>query len=155
MTEFFGRDWVLVLPESAAVLPRFGFGGGVGGVLVVALVVMRQPGAEHFKIDVAAINIDRAEDASVLVAALVLDADVFAEDKRRKMLLRLLPERLGLLGSVNSVKADFVLRVRRVEDRDRVAVRDLYDSPADLRKRRVRLRARPRVEGCYAALPRV
>ena len=97
----------------------------------------RQASAEHFKVDVESVNIDRAEDASVLVAALVLDADVLAEDKRRKMLLRLLPERLRLLWCVDSVKAYFVLRVRRVEDRDRVAVRDLYDSSADLRKCRV------------------
>ena len=132
MSELFGRDWVLVLPESAFVLPRFGFGGGIRGVIVVALVVVGEAIAEHFKIDVAAINVDRAEDASVLVALGVSDADVFAEDERRKMLFRLLPERLRLLWCVDSVKTYFVLRVRRVDDCDRVAVRDLYHATANL-----------------------
>ena len=136
---------------------------------------------DHFEVDVFAIGVDCAEDASVLVAALVSDADVFAEDERRKMLLRLLSESLMRFGCVDSVEADFVLGgggrrggrdgyppakgrprsgcprrgARPYRDQgERVAVGDLYDAAADFRKRRVGLRARPRVEGRYAALRR-
>ena len=109
MAVVFGWDGVGVGPEATAVFPRFGFGRGVDGVVVVALVVMRQTGAEHFKIDVRRADEDCAEDAPVFVAALVFDADIPAEDERRKTLLRLLPEGLVGFGSVDSVEADLVL----------------------------------------------
>ena len=69
------------------ILPRFGFGGGVGGSGVEALVMPRQTGAEHFKVDVEFVNVDGAEDATVLIALGVLDVDILAEDERRKILL--------------------------------------------------------------------
>ena len=51
-------------------------------------------GAEHFKVYVLAVDKDDAEDASVLVALGVFDADILAGDKRGKMLARGFAERL-------------------------------------------------------------
>ena len=109
MAELLGWDGVGVGPEAATILPRFGFGGGVGGRGVETLVVPGKPGADHFEVDVETVDVDRAEDASVLVAALVSDADVFAEDKGGKVLLRFLPESLMRFRRVNSAETDFVL----------------------------------------------
>ena len=145
MAELFGRGWVGVGPEAAARGARFRFCGGVGGSRVEPLVMPGQAGTEHFKVDVESVNVDGAEDASVLVALSVLDANVLAEDERRKMLLRDVAEGLRLLRCVDSVEADFVLgggggrRVHRTrptrggENRDRVAVGDPYDAAANLR----------------------
>ena len=138
MAEFFGLNGVGVGPETAAVLPRVGFGSGVGGVVVVAPVVMRQPGADHFEVDVRRVDEDCAEDAPVFVTVLVFDADTLAEDERRKILLRLLSEGLRFFGSVNAVKSDFVLSVEGVEDRDSIPVRDPYDASAQFLLDRVR-----------------
>ncbi len=94
MAEFLGLDWVFVGPESAAVLPRFQFCRGVGGRLVEALIMPSVTGAEHFKVYVSAVDEDDAEDASVLVALGVFDADILAGDERGKILARGFAERL-------------------------------------------------------------
>ena len=133
VSELFGRGWVGVEPKATAILPRFQFSGGVGGSRVETLIMPRQTGTEHFKVDVELVNVDRAEDASVLVALSVFDADVLAEDERRKMLLRDIAECLRLLRRVDALKPNLVLDIRRVEDRDRVAVGDLYDAAVNLR----------------------
>ena len=109
MAELLGWDGVGVGPEATAVLPRFVFGGGVGGRGVETLVVPGVASLEHFEVDVASVDVDFAEDAPVLVAALVSDADIFAEDEGGEVVFRLLPERLMGFGRVNSVEADFVL----------------------------------------------
>ena len=51
-----GWDGVVVGPEATAVLPRFVFGGGVGGGGVEALVVPGKPSADHFQVDVFAVD---------------------------------------------------------------------------------------------------
>jgi hypothetical protein len=89
--------------------------------------------ADHLQVDVFSADEDRAEDASVLVLGLPRYSDVFAEDVVRELLLRLLPEGLGLFGSVDRVKADLVLDVGGVKNRERVAIGDAYDSSTKLR----------------------
>ena len=92
MAVVFGLDRIGVGPETAAVLPRFGFGRGVGGRVVEALVMVGETVADHLQVDVFSADEDRAEDAAVLVLGLPLYGDVFAEDVVRELLLRLLPE---------------------------------------------------------------
>ena len=87
MAVVFGLDRIGVGPETAAVLPRVGFGGGVGGRVVEALVVMRIAVAHHLQVDVFSADEDCAEDTAVFVLGLPLYDDVFAEDIVRKLLL--------------------------------------------------------------------
>lgn len=135
MSEFLGLDWVFVGPESAAVLPCIHFCRGVGWRLVEALIMPSVTGSEHFKVYVSAIDKDDAEDASVLVALGVFDADILAGDERGKMLARGFAERLGFLGRVDCVEANLVLRLRRVEHGDGIAVDYLDDASAHFRAR--------------------
>ena len=109
MSELFGWGWIGVGPEAAARGARFGFGGYVGGRGVETLVVPSVASLEHREVDVASVDVDDAEDASVLVAALVSDADVFAEDEGGEVVLRGGAEGLMGFGSVDSVETDFVL----------------------------------------------
>ena len=159
-----------VRPQAAFRRPRFGFGGGVVGGLVVVFVVPGVARLEHFEIDVASIDEHLADGASVAVGVANLDDYVFAEDERGKILLGLLTERLGFLRRVDAVKPDFVLggavgagrrpchaSVRRVggnapyrrKDRDRVAVGDFHHASANLRAHRLWKRARARAEALY------
>lgn len=105
-------------------MPRFGFGGDVGGRVVEALVMVGETVADHLQVDVFSADEDRAEDTAVFVLGFPLYGDVFAEDVVRELLLRLLPEGLRLLWSVDCVEADFVLGVLVADDCDRVAVGD-------------------------------
>ena len=104
-----GWDGVVVGPEAEARGARFGFGGGVGGGGVETLVVPSVASLEHREVDVASVDVDDAEDASVLVAALVSDTDVFAEDEGGEVVFGGGAEGLMGFGSVDSVEADFVL----------------------------------------------
>ena len=56
------------MPEAAFRGPGFDFGLRVGGRGIVLLVMPREPGLEHFEIDVAAVKKDDADDATVAVA---------------------------------------------------------------------------------------
>jgi len=100
-----------VAPEAALGGAGFGFGGGVGGVLVVVLVVPGVAGAEHFEIDVASIDENLADGAPVAVGVLNPDCDFASGDERCEMLRRRLAERLGFLRRVDPVKAYLVLSV--------------------------------------------
>ena len=140
-------DMVFVLPKAEFRGAGGGFCRGVGRRGIIVLVVPCKAGLEHFEIDVAAINENSADGATVAVGVVDFDADVLAEDKRRKLLLRLLPERLRLLRCVNSVKANLVLRVRRVEDRQRISIGNANDSAANLGAGWLRKRATRRVGG--------
>ena len=66
---------------------------------------------------------------TILVLGLPRYGNVFAEDVVRELLLRLLPEGLGLLGRVDSVEADFVLGVPVADYGDRVSVGDGDHAP--------------------------
>ena len=145
MAKLLRLDGIGVGPESAAVLPRIHFRRGVGGGGVETLVVPRHAVAQHLLVDVDGAEIHDAEDASVLVLRLPPDKNVLAVDVLGQLLFRLLPERLRLLRSVDSVKADLVLGVAGAEDRQRIAVGDLNHPSAQLRARRRVRRATRRV----------
>ena len=59
LSEVVGVDWVGVGPQAAFRRARFGFGGGVVGVLVVMLVMPGESGLEHFEIDASAMQTRR------------------------------------------------------------------------------------------------
>jgi len=80
-------DRVFVLPKAEFRGAGGGFCRGVGRRGIIVLVVPCKAGLEHFEIDVAAINENSADGATVAVGVVDFDADVLAEDKRRKMLL--------------------------------------------------------------------
>lgn len=128
MTVLLEWDRVGVGPETAAVLPRFGFCRGVGGRRVEALVMVCVAIAHHLQVDVFSADEDCAEDAAVLVLGLPHYGNVFAEDVVRELLFRLLPEGLRLLGRVDCVEADLVLGVPVADDCDRVAVGNRDDA---------------------------
>ena len=128
VTVLLGWDRVGVGPETAAVLPRFGFCRGVGGRRVEALVMVCVAIAHHLQVDVFSADEDCAEDAAVLVLGLPHYGNVFAEDVVRELLFRLLPEGLRLLGRVDCVEADLVLGVPVADDCDRVAVGNRDDA---------------------------
>jgi len=86
VTVLLGWDRVGVGPEAAAVLPRFGFGSGVGGRRVEALVVVGEAVAHHLQVDVGIADEDCAEDAAILVLGLPRYSDVFVENVVRELL---------------------------------------------------------------------
>ena len=135
MSEFFGRNGIGIGPEAATVLLRIQFCGGVDGIGIEALVVMREAVAEHLKVYVGGAEPYRAEDASVLVFRFPRYGNVLAEDVIGEPLLALLPERLILLRRVDSVKPDFMLDGGSIgggKQSDRVAVDDTNDPPPHL-----------------------
>ena len=132
MTEGFGWGWVLVLPEAAASGAGFGFGFRVGGIGVVFLVVPRHSRFEHFKVDVASIDEDRSEDASVTVALGVGYAHFAVRNEAGKELPRGVSKCLFLLRRVDALQSDFVLRGGCGKHGDRVAVRNTNNTPDDL-----------------------
>ena len=69
-------------PKSALGGLRVSFGGGVCGRLVEMAILPCTVVVYHIGVDVRRAKKDNAEDASVSVGGLILDADFLAEDER-------------------------------------------------------------------------
>ena len=91
------------MPEAATSGAGFGFGFRVGGIGVVFLVVPRHARLEHFEVDVASIDEDRSEDASVAVALGVGYAHFAVRNEAGKELPRGVSKCLFLLRRVDAL----------------------------------------------------
>ena len=120
---------VLVLPEAALRGAGLGFRLCVGGRRIVLFVMPGEARLEHFEVDVAVVEVDRSEDAVVLVALGECDTHLAPRDESRQELTGRLSERLPLLRRIDPLEADFVLGFGSVKHGDRVAIRHFHHAP--------------------------
>ena len=81
-------------------------------------------GFDLFEVDVFSVQNNLAYQTPVLIDLLITHADVFAKDHFRKAQSGLLAERLMRFRRVDAFESDAMLRVRGIENRDRVAISD-------------------------------
>jgi len=120
-----------IVPQSAAMLARFPFGGGELPDVFVFRVVPSVSLADLVDVDVTVAEINSAAIPAFAVDLDGIEADVFTVDFRGETFLRVTPIRLPFLRGVDAVQTDVVASAGFIQNRARIAVVDGDDSAAD------------------------
>lgn len=94
-----------------------------------------------FQIYVLVLHHHLAENTFITVASEPLHGNGFTEDHARQVLFCLIAEGLFTLWRVNACQSDFMLRMIRIEDSNRISIGNTHDAPYEglsLRGRRPR-----------------